>query len=489
MDLNGMTEEEYLNSLFEQAATDMPKEDSASRQDGEEQELVDFLDTFSSPDESAAILGENEADSATEDMVIKDAASMPDDAGDSFENKEKKVKKSFKDKMTDRKARKQEARVLKSFKKHSPEDEGAEPQSEDTFQKSLDSIIDELGSMNGAVSDDSQDIFAQIAGTKLPDDMEATASEDYSELLGAVDSIVDNEKSTKQFAGDYEALTGKAKRKKTSKKKAEKKAKEEKAGILAGFKQFLIEQGEDTPEEIAAYEEKQNAKAEKKAAKAEKKAAKEADKAAKKEARQSAKNEAKEKKAMERRIKKEEKLAAREASNEPKYIVTVVKIAFLMTLVAAFSIVLWALGDYNDRRITKKNAAQYFLAGDYELAYEEIADIRPEDTDEVLYEQIRTIMYVQKQYNSYLNYYNIEMKEEALDSLIKGIDKYDKYYENADRLGILSDMDAVLAKIIKELDDTFGISEEKARALSNIEDSVEYSIQIRTIIGLNAYGV
>ncbi|MBO5228608.1 MAG: hypothetical protein J6B39_06425, partial [Lachnospiraceae bacterium] len=129
-----------------------------------------------------------------------------------------------------------------------------------------------------------------------------------------------------------------------------------------------------------------------------------------------------------------------------------------------------------------KNASQYFLAGDYELAYEEIADIRPEDTDEVLYEQIRTIMYVQKQYNSYLSFYNIEMKEEALDALIKGIDKYDKYYENADRLGIIEDMNTVLAKIVKELNDTFGISEEKARALSNIEDPVEYSIEIRAIL-------
>jgi len=481
MDLNGMTEEEYLNNLFEQAATDMPKDDTnkVSKQDsGEEQELVDFLDIFSASDESAIT---DEAEAMT-DVFIGNAVAAPDNADVEAENSVKKEKKSLKDKMAERKAKKEEAKALKAFKKKSSDNIAAvKAEVDDTFQESLDSIIDELGSMNNSISDDSQDIFAQIAGAEMPAES-AENSEDYSDLLGAVDSIVDKEKDSAQFAGDYDDIKGKSQKNKKASKKKDKKAKNEKKGTPSKFKEFLIEQGEDDPADVAAWEEKDAAKAEKAAAKAEKKESKAAEKLEKKEAAKAAKAEAKEKKAMERQIKKEEKRAAREASNEPRYIVTVVKVALLITLVAAFSMVLWALGDYNDRRITKKNAAQYFLAGDYELAYEEIADIRPEDTDEVLYEQIRTIMYVQKQYNSYLSFYNIEMKEEALDALIKGIDKYDKYYENADRLGIIEDMNTVLAKIVKELNDTFGVSEEKARALSNIEDSVEYSIELRAIL-------
>lgn len=481
MDLNGMTEEEFLNNLFEQAAADMPneKQDTGDGQAAEEeQELVDFLDIFSASDEDA--ITEENADETLTDMFIGDAIATPDSTEESSDKKAKKEKKSLKDKMAERKAKKQETKALKAFKKKASEGDDVKAKGEDTFQESLDSIIDELGSINNSISDDSQDIFAQIAGAEMPAES-AENSEDYSDLLGAVDSIVDNEKDSAQFAGDYEDIKGKSKKnKKASKKNNKEKA--GKKGASSKFKEFLIEQGEDDPADVAVWEEKDAAKAEKAAAKAEKKEAKEAEKLEKKEAAKAAKAEAKEKKAMERQIKKEEKRAAREASNEPRYIVTVVKVALLITLVAAFSIVLWALGDYNDRRITKKNASQYFLAGDYELAYEEIADIRPEDTDEVLYEQIRTIMYVQKQYNSYLSFYNIEMKEEALDALIKGIDKYDKYYENADRLGIIEDMNTVLAKIVKELNDTFGISEEKARALSNIEDPVEYSIEIRAIL-------
>lgn len=478
MDLNGMTEEEYLNNLFEQAAADMPKEesDTVSGQSSEdEQEFVDFLDIFSASDEAAIT---EDSEEALADMFIGDSVAAPDNVEEPSDNKAKKEKKSLRDKMAERKAKKQETKALKSFKKKVLDNNEVKPDNEDLFQESLDSIIDELGSMNKSVADDSQDIFAQIAGTELPTES-ADVSEDYAELLGVVDSIVDNEKDSVQFAGDYEEITGKSKK---SKKASAKKNKAEKAGFLSRFKEFLVEQAEDDPADVAIREEKEAAKAEKAAAKAEKKEANAANKLEKKEAAKAAKAEAKEKKTMERQIKKEEKRAAREASNEPRYIVTVVKVALLITLVAAFSIVLWALGDYNDRRITKKNASQYFLSGDYELAYEEIADIRPEDTDEVLYEQIRTIMYVQKQYNSYLNFYNIEMKEEALNALIKGIDKYDKYYENADRLGIIEDMNTVLAKIVKELNDTFGVSEEKARALSNIEDPVEYSIELRAIL-------
>ena len=89
----------------------------------------------------------------------------------------------------------------------------------------------------------------------------------------------------------------------------------------------------------------------------------------------------------------------------------------------------------------------YFSADQYELAYEKLAGLEPRKSEEVFFEQVRTVMYVQKQYDSYLNYYNIGMKEEALDALFKGIDKYDKYYETADDLGILDDMDKGIIKI------------------------------------------
>lgn len=472
MDLNGMTEEEYLNNLFEQAATDMPKDN----EDASEQEFVDFLDSFSAVDGSPADTEEE----AAADMILNSAVAAPDN---SEEASDKKDKKSLKNKKNERKAKKKEAkaeaRTTKSSKRRKTEEENDNKTSgDDAFKESLDSIIDELGNMNSQITDDSEDIFAQIANSELPQET-TSDSDDYSELLDAVDSIMDDEKDSVQYAGDYDDISDKSGK---AKKKSSKKNKKPKKGFMTNVKEFLIEQGEDTPEEIAEAEEKAAAKAEKKAAKAEAKAEKKAAKAEKKEAKAAAKAEAKEKKALERQIKKEEKRAAKEADKEPKYIVTVVKVALLITVVAAFGIVLWALGDYNERRLIKKNAAAYFLAGEYELAYEEIAAIRPEDTEEVLYEQIRTIMYVQKQYNSYLNFYNISMKEEALDALIKGVDKYDKYYENASELGIVDDMNVVLAKIIKELNDTFGISEEKARAISNIEDPVEYSIELRNAL-------
>ena len=72
-------------------------------------------------------------------------------------------------------------------------------------------------------------------------------------------------------------------------------------------------------------------------------------------------------------------------------------------------------------------AAKEFGLRHYNEAYNEIRGLEIKPEDMLLKERIMTVMYVNKQLNSYNNYYALDMQPEALDSLLKGLERYDKY--------------------------------------------------------------
>lgn len=118
----------------------------------------------------------------------------------------------------------------------------------------------------------------------------------------------------------------------------------------------------------------------------------------------------------------------------------------------------------------------------YNQAYDKIAGVKVKEDDAELYDKIMTVMYVNKQLNSYN--YNMALKRypEALDSLIKGLDRYQKYIDIAKKLGIKDDLDYVREQILAQLKKTFHLSEKKAMDLMNIEDQTKYSIKIYDIV-------
>lgn len=125
-----------------------------------------------------------------------------------------------------------------------------------------------------------------------------------------------------------------------------------------------------------------------------------------------------------------------------------------------------------------KNAKSYFAAREYTQAYNEISGVKVKSKDYELYDQINTVMYVYKQVNSYNNYYNLKMYPEALDSLLKGYKRYDRHISTAKTLGIESDLNYVREQISEELNSTFGLSEEEAYTIINIENREAYSEKV-----------
>ena len=493
MDYNGMTEEEYLDSLLKQTSDDIPKDEPLEQKEtsdevseNTEETVEDIAFDFNSIFENIA-----EAESAPAESHEEESEEEPEEdfLEAFFSQMEEKALEEAVEEAAE--ASEPESKDF-GFDTVSAEPEAidfgfdmfkAEPEEEtkyDDFHESLDSIIGELEKEREEAEPEDIDIFSQIDNAQFSEE-ELSQDIDDMALMEAVGILLDEDSNNREKNADMSAFAGfdDEAKENTKDKKREKKS------FLKRFKAFLVEQGEDTDEDIAAAAAADLAK-EEKLQKAEeekeKKAQAKAEKKEKAEQKKAAKKEAKENKALERQMKREQKKAEREASGEPKYNVTTVKLALLFTLVAAFGILLWAISDFNFRRISKKNAMIYFTADQYELAYEEIAGLEPRKSEQVFFEQVRTVMYVQKQYDSYLNFYNIGMKEEALNALLKGIDKYDKYYENADDLGILEDMNIVLDKIHTALDETFYLSADKAAAIANIEDAAEYSVALRQVI-------
>ena len=92
-------------------------------------------------------------------------------------------------------------------------------------------------------------------------------------------------------------------------------------------------------------------------------------------------------------------------------------------------------------------------------------------------------MFVNHQLNSYEYYMTSNNREKALDSLLKGLQRYEKYLQLAQILNITDDLNYVKSEILHELDKEFNMTEEEAYGLVKVDDSVDYSEYIYSLLG------
>lgn len=203
-----------------------------------------------------------------------------------------------------------------------------------------------------------------------------------------------------------------------------------------------------------------------------------------KEAKKAAKLAKKEEKAKRKAEKKAEKdrlkeLAEEEDGDEGRINRVGAVIVFVFFgLVAVFVIAGTDIFHYNNS-ITK--AENYFEEDEYTAAYSQLAGLDIKSKDQELYEKVRMVMYVDKELNSYHNYTNIRMYPEALDSLIKGLKKYDAHIENAQELDVTEDYDKLRSKILSEMESEYNLTEEQAYKLIKMEDQSAYSDEVIAI--------
>lgn len=362
------------------------------------------------------------------------------------------------------------------------------------------SIVDE-----GAASGDDTDIlefWSQLNGDEggeakpnvKPDSSEADSEQDeLASLLAGLPGVEDDLPK----APIVEAPTISEEQKKLKKK--------EKKGFFARIfgnvredltpeqleerKQKALEQFEKDEEDAVAAKQR---KAEKKAEDAEAAKAKKAEKAEQK------KKQAEEKKlqAQKKKEEKDKKEAARRAlieeieENEGKINKVGASLVFIVFLgVLCFILIGTTIYTY---KVSIKQAKSDFERAQkpetedrptwYDSAYQDIAGLDVKEEDQRLYDQIMTVSYINTQLLSYIRYSGMNMEAEAIDSLFKGLRRYETYISVARELGISADLDYLRNELLSELSLTYSIDEARAYEILDIPTQPSYTQAINEIL-------
>lgn len=239
------------------------------------------------------------------------------------------------------------------------------------------------------------------------------------------------------------------------------------------FMEILFGEPDDdelSEEEIALLEaKKEEKKAKKKAAKQQKK-----ENAEKKKAAKELKNGVKQK---ENELKKQLKAETR-AKNKAEELAMLQKEKKLNTSVVIFIFTLFLGGifllylvttNFNYSQVIEK-ATHYFANQKYRKAYDEIVGVEVKEEDQDLKDRIYTVMYVERLYESYQNNIKLDRQEKALDALLRGVSKYYEHKDEANELGIMSDLDYSFNQIKEVLFNQYGITIEMAIELNALEN-------------------
>ncbi len=255
-------------------------------------------------------------------------------------------------------------------------------------------------------------------------------------------------------------------------------------------KQQLMEMlfGEPDEDDILSEEEL----AEIEAKKAAKKLKKEEAKKAREEKAQAAKEEKAEKNNQKKKAEQDKKLlkaqkkqllraeALAEAANEKK--LNKPMVIFIFTLFLGATFLFFVTTNNFNYSLAIEKATNYFANQKYRKAYDEIVGVEVKEKDEDLKDRIYTVMYVERLYESYLNNMELGRQEKALDSLLRGVSKYYEHYEEAQELGITSDIDYSFNQIKMVLNDQYGITVEQAVEINKLDD-YDYVQSIQSIVG------
>lgn len=328
----------------------------------------------------------------------------------------------------------------------------AEPQPEN------DSIIDENradiadninqddeNSVNNDIYDDTSE--DKTEKNDLPEEPDRSKDENVQlikEIYGDKDNLDENIAPKKGLIAKLKYRIAQLKKKNAEEDKLEEEAE------LADIEEQKKKKEE---KQAAAAVKKENAKKEKEVKAAEKKKAKDA-KAAKKAAKPK-----KEKKP------KPEPKPGDILKIKPK------SIMLFITLVASVIVLISLLNTTVSYTTAISKAKTNLENGDYSKVYESLSGMKLNKSDETLYRQATLITYVTRQYESYQNYMEMDMKTEAINALVKGLARYDTYYNEANSLGVGNQMKEARAQIIQAFNDTFKISESEAVSLVAMSDN------------------
>lgn len=260
-------------------------------------------------------------------------------------------------------------------------------------------------------------------------------------------------------------------------------------GKLGKFFNLLTEEfvPEPTEEELAAEKEAKEAKKQENLTKKEEE----------KLARQEAKKAKAEEKAAANKVKQEaaaqkkkEKLARKEAkkaklaAEKPKKRIPPKKIAAAFALGASVGGAVVLTTNVLSTQGFLQTARNAYYDGDYKTVYEATygMELGDSDSDGLIKARSEVIFKIQRRYDSYQTNIKMGREVEALDALLRGLIVYDTVNADAEKYGVMAEVDAVKATILSTLESRYGLSEAEARALAGNQDALSYTIALNDVI-------
>ncbi len=194
---------------------------------------------------------------------------------------------------------------------------------------------------------------------------------------------------------------------------------------------------------------------------------------------------AKKKKKKEKKKKEEEEVdlfAKPEKKLSKKKVITV--FVFCGTIAACIVLLVSFLPNYTE----KKEAHMAYDHQDYAQVYDLLYGKKLDEQDEVLFQRSNLILQMNRKLTSYENYVNLDMRLEALNALITGVQRYQVVLPEAESYNVVGEVSDIYAQILERLSADFGVSEADALEILASEDDVTYSQRLEAIISGAVYG-
>lgn len=245
----------------------------------------------------------------------------------------------------------------------------------------------------------------------------------------------------------------------------------------------ITDENETILEELSKEEKKKRKKEEKEQKKKEKEAKKKGKAAPDGEGSEEEEegDDKKDKKEKKKKIKKEKPRKVVDIDSKPEKKLSRKKVtvifAFCFSILAMILIlqkVLLDLSNVKDARWAYDNA-------DYETCYTNLYGQELSEEDEAIFQKSYIILCVQRKWDSYENFKQMDMGVEALDALFEGVRVYRELDERAESLGVSGQITAIFENIYSELRG-YGLSEADIEEILAYESKVSYTKRLESIV-------
>ena len=188
----------------------------------------------------------------------------------------------------------------------------------------------------------------------------------------------------------------------------------------------------------------------------------------------------KEKKKKEKKKKEKKPKPPAEPDNTPP----LPKVPVILVFVMAASILVLVLAGTHLLGYSNSfaDADQAFAEGRYSDAFQAVAGEKVKEKDTDTYEKYRITAMVSAEYEAYESMMDAEVYDMALDSLIRTVQRYDKYLQDAETYGCRGEFDKIESAAETALQQDFGLTAEDARTMYALSNKETYSREIYKVL-------